>query len=115
MKQLHTIEEIKYFDDLQSQSLELIKLGNKYQNKELLELADKYQTIVDQELEKYNSYIGIECTAPQNWVTKEGGRRSGKIENEFYFNYYSSKSVRCKFRYNSGEFDTHAIAELETI
>jgi hypothetical protein len=112
MKLLHTLEQIKYFENLEEQSLTLFKLGTKFNNQELIDLSNKYQNIIQKELDKYNSYIGIECTAPQSYVTNQGGRRSGKIEGKFYFNSYS-KSVRCSFRYKSGGFDTHAIAELE--
>lgn len=110
MKLLHTEEEIKYFDALQSIQHDLRELGLKYGNKEVIELADKFKREINTELDKYNSYIGIKCKAPGSYKTPDV-YRPGKIEGYFYFNYYS-KSVRCNFRYDSGGFDSHAIKEL---
>jgi len=111
MKLLHTLEEIKYFDRLQEQAIELKKLSIKYDNKELLDLSNKYNATIELELHKYDSFIGLECTCPDSTIIKTGSRRKGKINGNFYFNAYS-KSVRCDFKYTSGGFDTHSILEL---
>ena len=114
MKQLHTIEEVKHFDRLYEQAVELKAISIKYNNTELLDLSDKYNAIIELELHKYDSFVGLECTCPDSTIIKTGGRRKGEIDGKFYFNAYS-KSVRCNFKYASGGFDTHSIIELDEL
>lgn len=111
MNQLHTPEEIKYFDRLQEQATALRIMSVKYQNNELLSIAQEYEKLIKEQLEKYNSFIGMKCQAPPIFLSNSKDYRPGKIEGNFYFNAYS-KSVRCDFRYNTGGFDTHSIIEL---
>lgn len=111
MNLLHTPEEIEYFDKLQEQATALRVMSVKYQNDQLLSIAQEYKKLIKEQLDKYNSFIGIECQAPPAYLSGSKDYRSGKIEGNFYFNAYS-KSVRCDFRYNTGGFDTHAIREL---
>ncbi len=114
MKLLHTLEEIKYFNDLQILSDELKDLNEQFHNLEILKLANNFQLEVDTELEKYNEYIGKECEAPVSFLSGQKESQSGKIEGNFYFSIYS-KSVRGTFRYKSGGLDNRAIAELKEI
>ncbi len=113
MDLLHTKEEAKHFNDLYLLACELDKLSKRYENKELEELSNKYKTLINNELDKYQSFVDIECTSPPSWVVKTAEeRRLGKIEGKFYFN---QSTVRCTFRYSrntGGGFDTHDIKEL---
>lgn len=116
MELLHTLEEIKQFDDLESLSIDLYKLALKYGgNLELEAISKRYREAVEKELKKYDSYIGLKCTAPPSMFSDSKERRIGTIAGGFYFNKFS-KSVRCNFAYTGGSgFDTHAIRELELI
>tara|TARA_R110000765_G_scaffold298337_7_gene393423 strand:- start:15 stop:356 length:342 start_codon:yes stop_codon:yes gene_type:complete len=111
MQLLHTEEEVIHFATLMDKAIDITALASKYKDEELLALSIKYQAIVQTELDKYESYIGQECTAPPSYRDKEGKRRHGKIEGDFYFNNHT-KSVRCRFNYTEQGFDTHAITQL---
>ena len=112
MEMLHTLEEIKHWDKIQELIMVLEGVYLSFKQPEIKELIDKYQSSLDEELSKYQSYIGRECTAPPPNYYKSKERLHGKIEGDFFFNVYS-KSVRCKFRYSDGGVDSKAIRELQ--
>lgn len=112
MEQLHTSEEIKYFDDMNECANELIALSKKYKQSACADLAADYISIVENELSKYNYLIGKKVKG----ITKYGDRVSfiGIVRNISHFNAWSD-SIRVGVTYSNGGFDRLGLKELTLI
>ena len=118
MESLHTKEEIIKYDKMTDLANELSKLAVRYSGyfntTPLIEQANAYKNEVQIELDEYKHLVGTKATAPASIVYNVGNRREGIIEKITHFNAFSN-SVICKFNYNSGGWDNHAIKDLEIL
>lgn len=112
MEQLHTSEEIKYFDDMNECANELIALSKKYKQSACADLAADYKERVASELAKYNHLIGSTVKGKRNYGDKSPF--VGTIRNISHFNAYSD-SVRVGVTYSSGGFDGFGLKNLTLI
>lgn len=112
MEQLHTEQEIKYFDDMNQCANELIALSSKYKQSACADLADEYKQRVKFELNKYSHLIGKKVSGVKKYRNNEPF--IGVIESISHFNAWSD-SVRVNVRYSGGGFDGCALKDLTLI
>lgn len=112
MEQLHTSEEIKYFDDMDECANELIALSKKYKQSACADLADEYKQRVASELAKYNHLIGKKVKGVRKYKNNEPF--VGVIKNITHFNTWSN-SVRVAVTYSDREFDGHGLKDLTLV
>lgn len=112
MDQLHTEQQIKYFDEMNECAGELIKLHAKYGLDSCKDLANEYKERVKYQLDKYSYLIGRPVKGVRKYRNNEPF--IGKIESISHFNNYS-KSVRVNVRYADGEYDGFGLKNLTLI
>lgn len=105
---IHTPEELAMYNKAHNKAIDLEKLAKRYDDETMLIYSANVEKVVQEELAKYNKYIGTKALRPKdNFLYKAD--RPGQIES---ISHFLHNDIVVKFRYDSNGFDTIRLSEL---